>query len=133
MPTPETIDAPCITLTWNDWKPLKQKNRGKPPGAPEKPGVYQIRCRRHTGDAGPEIVYIGRSDKGLKGRIDNHRTRPGQVADNLVNRHRFWDHAMEPIEVRWAVTTDSHYAEAVLLRTYRNAHDNCLPHFNIEG
>ena len=81
------------------------------------------------------MVYIGRSTRGatgLKGRIDNHRTRPGQVADNLVNRCRFWDHALEPVEVRWAVTSDGHYAEAVLLRVFRDRHGR-LPRFNTEG
>ena len=121
---------------WSDWKPLKQKKQGGPPGAPEQSGVYQIRCCLQSGDTQAEIVYIGHSSKGrkgIKGRIDNHRTKPGQVADNLVNRHRFWDHALEPIEVRWAVTRDSHYAEAVLLQTYKADHDNSLPHFNIQG
>ncbi len=129
----EIVDPPTIALQWTEWKPLTQRGEGRPPGAPAEPGVYQIRCR--TADEDCETVYIGlsaRGVKGLRGRIDNHRSKPGQCADNLVNRQRFWELAEEPVEIRWAVTDQSHYAEAVLLRQFRDEHGR-LPRFNTDG
>ncbi len=129
----ELVDPPSIALSWSGWKPLTQKGRGTPPGAPESPGVYQIRCRLDGGQC--EVVYIGlsaRGAKGLRGRIDSHRSKPGQCADNLVNAQRFWDLAEEPIEIRWTVSDDSHYAEAVLLRQSKYEHGR-LPRFKTDG
>lgn len=130
----EIVEPPLLVLTWSGWLPLTQQGKGQPPGAPEEPGVYQIRCRLDGGEC--EVVYIGLSSrgvKGLRGRINNHRSRPGSCADNLVNRQRFWDHAGEPIEVRWAVTEHPHYAEDVLLRQFRDEHGGRLPRFNTDG
>jgi hypothetical protein len=129
----EIVEPPSLALAWCEWRPLTQKGKGCSPGAPERPGVYQVRCE--CGDGKCEIVYIGlsaRGAKGLRGRIDNHRSKPGQCADNLVNARRFWDLAEEPIEIRWAVTEDSHYAEAVLLRQFKDQHGR-LPRFNTDG
>jgi len=128
----EIVEPTTVALSWSEWKPLTQKGKGTPPG-PDQPGVYQIRCCVDGGER--EIVYIGlsaRGVKGLRGRIDNHRSKPGQCADNLVNRQRFWELAEEPIEIRWAVTDQSHYAEAVLLRQFRDEHGR-LPRFNTDG
>ena len=129
----EIITPPALGLAWSEWKPMSQQGNRRPPGAPEKAGVYQIRSCLDCAEC--EIVYIGlsaRGVKGLRGRIDNHRTRAGQCADNLVNKQRFWELAREPIEVRWAVTEHPHYAEGVLLRQFKDAHGR-LPRFNTDG
>jgi hypothetical protein len=129
----EIVEPPPLALAWSQWRPLAQQGDGPPPRAPERPGVYQIRCRLDNQEC--EIVYIGLSSRGvrgLRGRINDHRSRPGSCADNLVNKQRFWDHAREPIEVRWAVTERSHYVEAVLRRQFKDEHGR-LPRFNTDG